>query len=148
MSKSLFRYVDRLELLSCYMLCFAFNIIFDFVKTVSIDSHLMEIFLMQLYNYQKYIILFLSIIVVIFHYQVLRKKKVEVYCRFIVGDTVQAIITRYVLECLMMLGIVFFLSLIVNIILNIHLENSIYLFCIFVIYILISSREVRKFENL
>ena len=32
MKKSLFRIIDRFELLSLYVLCFGFNIMFDYAK--------------------------------------------------------------------------------------------------------------------
>lgn len=147
MQKSLFRFVDRFELLSCYLICFIFNIAFDFIKTLSIDSYLLRTFLKQFHDYQAFIIFLFTFIVVIFHYQMLHKKKVEVYCRILVGDTILTITTRYILECLVILGIAFFISIITNIMLVIDLTNNIYLACFFVIYIFISSREVCKFEN-
>ena len=64
MRKSLFRPIDRFELLSCYVLCFGFNTMFDYAKTLSIDSFLLQNFLKQLYDYQVLIILLLSFIVV------------------------------------------------------------------------------------
>lgn len=147
MRKSLFRFVDRFELLSCYLLCFIFNIVFDFVKTLSIDSHLLQTFLKQFYDYQALITFLFTFIVVIFHYQMLHKKKVEVYCRILVGDTILSITIRYILECVVILGITFIISIIINIFLNINLTNNIYLACIFVFYILISAGKVWRFEN-
>lgn len=147
MRKSLFRFVDRFELLSCYLICFIFNIVFDFVKTLSIDSHLLQTFLKQFCDHQALIIFLFTFIVVIFHYQMLHKKKVEVYCRILVGDTILSITIRYILECLVILGITFLLSIIMNIRLSINLTSNIYLACIFVIYILISAGKVWRFEN-
>lgn len=147
MRKSLFRFVDRFELLSCYLLCFIFNIVFDFVQTLSIDSYLLQTFLKQFYDYQALIIFLFTFIVVIFHYQMLHEKRVEVYCRILVGDTILSITIRYILECLVILGIAFILSIIINICLRINLTSNIYLACIFVIYILISAGKVWKFEN-
>lgn len=148
MSKSLFRFVDRFELFSCYLLCFIFNIVFDFVKTLSIDSHLLQIFLKQFSDYQALIVFLFTFIVVIFHYQMLHRKKVEVYCRILVGDTIRAITIRYIVESLVILGIAFLLSIMINICLSIKLTSNIYLACILVIYILISAGKVWSFENL
>lgn len=147
MKKSLFRLIDRFELLSCYVLCFVFNIMFDYVKTLSIDSYLLRTFLKQFYDYQVLIIFLLTFIVVIFHYQMLHRKKIEVYCRILVGDTILSATIRYIFECLVILGIAFIISIIINIMLDINLTNNIYLSCIFVVYILISSRMVGRFEN-
>ncbi len=61
MRKSLFRFVDRFELLSCYLICFIFNIVFDFIKTLNIDSHFLQTFLKQFYDYQALIIFFVYI---------------------------------------------------------------------------------------
>lgn len=147
MKKSLFRLIDRIELLSCYILCFGFNIMFDYVKTLSIDSYLLEIFFKQFYDYRGLIIFLLTFVVVIFHYQILNRKKVEVYCRVLVGDTIRSITIRYFLECLAILLIAFVISAIANVILGIGLTNNIYLSCVFVVYILISSVMVSRFEN-
>lgn len=147
MKKSLFRLIDRVELLSCYIFCFAFNIMLDYIKTLSIDSYLLKTFLKQLYDYQGLIILLLTFIVVIFHYQMLNRKKIEVYCRILVGDTIWYATIRYIFECLAILGIVFVISIIINIILDINLNDNFYLFGVFVVYILISSRMVSRFES-
>ncbi len=147
MKKSLFRLIDRFELFSFYVLCFGFNVMFDYVKTLSIDSYLLQTFLKQFYDHQALIILLLTFIVVINHYQMLNRKKVEIYCRILVGDTIRFATIRYIFECLVILGIAFVISMIINAILDICLTNNIYLSYIFVIYILISSRMVSKFEN-
>lgn len=75
MKKSLFRLIDRFELFSFYVLCFGFNVMFDYVKTLSIDSYLLQTFLKQFYDHQALIILLLTFIVVINHYQMLNRKK-------------------------------------------------------------------------
>lgn len=147
MKKSLFRFIDRFELLSFYVLCFGFNVMFDYAKTLSIDSHLLQTFLKQFYDYQTLIMLLLAFIVIVEHYQMLNRKKVEIYCRILVGDTIQSAILRYIFECLIILGSAFVISMIINAILGIGLTNNIYLSGIFVVYILISSRMVSKVEN-
>ena len=91
--------------------------------------------------------LLLTFIVIVEHYQMLNRKKVEIYCRILVGDTIQSAILRYIFECLIILGSAFVISMIINAILGIGLTNNIYLSGIFVVYILISSRMVSKVEN-
>ena len=147
MKKSLFRLIDRVELLSCYILCFMFNIMLDYIKILSIDSYLLKTFLKQLYDYQGLIILLLTFIVVIFHYQMLNRKKIEIYCRILVGDTICSATIRYIFDCLVILGTVFVGSIIMDIILDINLINNLYLFAVLAVYILLSSRMVRRFES-
>ena len=105
MKKSIFRQIDRFELLSCYVFCFCFNTIFDYFKSLSIDSYFLYDFLKQLYDYQTLIVLLISFIVVISHYQIVSRKKVEVHCRIIVGDTIWSAVLRYFVECLILLAV-------------------------------------------
>ena len=148
MKKSLFRPMDRFELFSCYLLCFGFNSLSDYAKTLNIDSFLLRNFLKQVYDYQALIIFLLSFIVVIFHYQMINRKKVELHCRILVGDTIRGAVFRYFVENLIILGIALVFSVLLNVVLNIRLISNIYLFCVFVAYILISSRVVSSFENI
>lgn len=148
MKKSLFRLIDRVELLICYILCFGFNAMFDYVKTIDIDSYLLKSFFKQFYDYRGIIAFLLTLVVVVFHYQMLNRKKVEVYCRVLVGDTAWRVATRYIVDCLVILAMAFGISMIADIILSISLTNNIYLSCVFVIYILISSGMVSRFENI
>lgn len=147
MSKSLFRFVDRFELLSCYLICFISNIAFNFSKTAIVNSHFLQTFLKQIYDYQVYIILLLSFIVVITHYQILYRKKVEIYCRVLVGDTRLGITIRYITECLTILVIAYTLSIIIQSVLDVNMSNNIYLSYLFLAHILFSSKGVWKVGN-
>ncbi len=71
MRKSLFRF----ELCIAYLFCFSLNLIFDYVKTLSLDSYILKAFLEKFINYQTIINLFFTFIVVVFHYQMLHRKK-------------------------------------------------------------------------
>ncbi len=144
MSKSIFRVVDRFELLSCYIFCFILNILFNYVKTLSIDSHLLQTFLRQFYDYHAFIVFLLTFTAVISHCQILHRKQSEIYCRFIVGDTIKSITMRYILECFVILGVAITLSMIISIILRINFNNNIYLASCLIIYIFISSNGVHK----
>lgn len=146
--KSIFSLIDRFELLCCYLLCFCFSTMFDYSKSLSIDSYLLQNFLKQLYDYQVLIVLLLSFIVVIFHYQMVSRKKVEIHCRIVVGDTIRAIVFRYLVECSIILGIAFSASLIISAIVGISEANNLFLSCVFVVYILISSGQVKRFESI
>lgn len=146
--KSIFSLIDRFELLCCYLLCFGFSTMLDYSKSLSIDSYLLQNFMKQLYDYQVLIVLLLSFTVVIFHYQMVSRKKVEIHCRIVVGDTIRAIVFRYLVESSIILGIAFIASLIISEIVGISEANNIFLSCIFVVYILISSGQVKRFENI
>ena len=78
---------------------------------------------------------------------VAQKKKTEIFCKMLVGDTIFNITIRYALNCLMILIFVCFLSTLANVYLKFNLTSNFYLTFIFIIYILISTREVRKYEN-
>lgn len=147
MGRSLFRFVDRLELCITYLFCFSLNLLFDYVKTLSLDSYILKAFLENFMDYQILINFLFTFIVVIFHYQMLQRKKTEIYCRILVGDIISKITILYTLECLMILGFVYLLSIVINIYLNFSLTSNLYLVCIFIIYILISTSQVGKYEN-
>ncbi len=146
--QSIFRRMDRFELLSGYVLCFCFNSMFDYSKSVNIDSYLLSNFLRQLYEYQILIVLLLSLTVVFFHFQMIRRKKVEIHCRIVVGDTIGSVVFRYFIDCLIILCIAFGISGILNAIAEINITNNRYLLYVFIGYILISSGRVRKYENI
>ncbi|MCF0131129.1 MAG: hypothetical protein HUJ71_05350 [Pseudobutyrivibrio sp.] len=148
MKKSLFRAIDRIELFSCYMLCFGFNLAFDYAKTIPVDSFLLQSFLKQLYDYQMIFMFLLTFIILIFHYQMLSRKKVELHCRILVGDTIHSAVFKYIIECLLILVIPFLLFAILSIGLDIRFINNVFLVCVFLFYIMISAMMVIRFENI
>lgn len=147
MGRSLFRIADRLELCITYLLCFSLNLVFDYVKTLSFDSYMLKAFFARFIEHQTLINILFTFIVVIFHYQMLHRKKTEIYCRILVGDTILNITILYSLECLMTLGFVYLLLMVINVYLNLTLTSNLYLVCIFFMYILISASQVGKYEN-
>ena len=147
MKKSLFRLTDILELGIAYIFCFFLNLTFDYVRTVDLDSYILETFLKNFLEYQSLIVVLSTFISIVFHYQVLYRKKAEVFCKILVGDTVFHITVRYSLDCLTILVFVYLLSGLVGVYLNLSLTSNLYLVFIFAIYILISARQVRKYEN-
>lgn len=147
MRRSLFRIADRFELCITYLLCFSLNLIFDYVKTLSFDSYILKAFLVRFIEHQSLINLLFTFIVVVFHYQMLHRKKTEIYCRILVGDTILNITILYSLECLMILGFVYLLLIVINVYLNLTLTSNLYLVCVFFVYILISASQVGKYEN-
>lgn len=147
MRKSLFRIVDVLELCTAYIFCFFLNVLLDYAKTLDLDSYILKAFLKNFIDYQPIIVLLFTFIVIVFHYQMLHRKKAEIFCRILVGDTVFHITIRYVLDCITILAFVYLLSVLANVYLNFSLTSSLYLVPILITYILISSRQVRKYEN-
>lgn len=145
--KSLFRTTDALELCTAYIFCFLLNLLFDYVKTLDLDSYMLKTFFQSFMDYQKLIVFLFTLIVIVFHYQMLYRKKQEIYCRILVGDTLFHITIRYSLDCLMILGFAFLLSTLVNLYFHFNLINNFYLVFIFIIYILISASQVRKSEK-
>lgn len=147
MKKSLFRIPDVLELCSAYIFCFFLNTLFDYIKTLDLESYILKEFLNKFTNYQQLIVLLFTFIVIVFHYQMLHRKKTEIFCKKLVGDTIFNITIRYILDCLMILIFIYLLSALVNVYFNFNLINNLYLVGIFVVYIIISAREVQKYEN-
>lgn len=114
MKKSLFRLTDMLELSFAYILCFSLNLLLDYVKTLDLDSYLLKTFLKNFIDYQPLVVLLFTFIVIVFHYQMLQRKKVEIFCRILVGGTVFNITTRYIRDSLTILIPVYLLSVLAN----------------------------------
>lgn len=147
MRRTLFRFADALELCTAYIFCFFLNLLFDYVKTLDLDSYILKAFFKEFMDYQTLIIFLFTFIVIVFHYQMIYRKKVEIYCRILVGDTIFNISIRYSIDCLTILVFVYFLSFLVNVYLNFNLISNFYLVFIFIIYILISARQVKKMAH-
>ena len=148
MKKSLFRLTDILELSIAYIFCFSLNLLLDYAKTLDLDAYILKAFLKNFIDYQPLIVLLFTFIVIVFHYQMLERKKAEIFCRILVGGTVFSVTIRYVLDCLTVLIFVYLLSALVNLHFGFNLADNFYLVLIFVTYILISARRVRKYENI
>lgn len=148
MKKTLFRLADILELGVAYAFCFSLCLMFDYVETVEMTSDILISFFRDFLKYQTLIIIFSTFLVVVFHYQFSCRKKTEVFCRILVGDTLFNITVRYFLNCLMILGLVYFAFALANAYLGFNLTSHLYLVPIFIVYILISARRVRKYEAL
>ena len=148
MKKSLFRLTDMLELSIAYIFCFSLNLLLDYAKTLDLDAYILKAFLKNFIDYQPLIVSLFTFIVIVFHYQMLERKKAEIFCRILVGGTVFSITIRYVLDCFTVLIFVYLLSALVNLHFGFNLADNFYLVLIFVTYILISARRVRKYENI
>lgn len=143
MRKSLFRIADILELCIGYIFCFSLNVFMDYAKTLDLDSYILKSFLKNYIDYQHLIVLLFTFIVLVFHYQMLHRKNTEIFCRILVGDTAFHIKICYMLDCIAILVFACFLSTLETVCLNVNLTGNFYLAIIFIIYILISARQVR-----
>lgn len=148
MKKSLFRLADILELGVAYAFCFSLCLMFDYVKTLEMTSDILTSFFRNFLKYQTIIVIFSTFLAMVFHYQFSCRKKTEVFCRILVGDTLFKITVRYSLDCLMVLGFVYLLFALANAYFGFDLTSNLYLVLIFIVYILISARQVRKYEAL
>lgn len=148
MKKSLFRPTDILELGVAYAFCFSLCLMFDYVKTLEMTSDIITSFFRSFLQYQTMIVILSTFLVVVFHYQFSCRRKTEVFCRILVGDTLFNITVRYSLNCLTVLGFVYLLFALANAYLSFDLTSNLYLVPIFIVYILISARQVRNYEAL
>lgn len=148
MKKSLFRIADILELGIAYAFCFSLCLMFDYVKTLEMTSDILTNFFRNFLQYQTMIVILSTFLVVVFHYQFSCRKKTEVFCRILVGDTLFSITVRYSLNCLMVLGFVYLVFVAANAYLRFNLTSNLYLVLIFIVYVLISAGQVRKYEAL
>lgn len=145
MKYSLFRFIDVIEAFAIYLMCFSTNLIFIYVQTLDLgDSFILESFLESIIEYQIVINIFLTFIMIVFHYQFLNRKKTEISCRILVGDTMINVVIRYILNILTILVFSFLLSLLLNFYLELNVTSNLYLVFIFIIYILISAGKVEK----
>lgn len=136
-----------LELSFAYILCFSLNLLLDYVKTLDLDSYLLKAFFKNFIDYQPLVVSLFTVIVVVVHYQMLQRKRTEIFCRILVGGTVFNITARYVRDSLTILIPVYLLSVLAKAYLDFNFFSNFYLVLILIIYILISARQVRKYEN-
>ncbi len=145
MKYSLFRFNDVFEASAIYLFCFVSNLILMYVQTVDLEgSFILMSFIESIVDYQLIISILLTFIMMIFHYQFLNRRKTEISCRILVGDTKQKVIRRYMLNSLAILGFSFLLSLSLNFYLDLNVTSNLYLVLLFIVYILISAGQVKR----
>jgi hypothetical protein len=145
MKYSLFRFIDVFEALAIYLICFTSNLIFIYVQTLNLeDSSILKSFFKSITDYQLIINILLTFIIIVFHYQLLNRRKTEIYCRILVGDSMVNIVIRYIWNSLAILVLSFLLSLSLNFYLELNVASNLYLVFIFIIYILIFAGQVKR----
>ncbi|QCT75792.1 hypothetical protein EST43_11370 [Macrococcoides canis] len=148
MRYSLFRFIDFFEICILYIVCFISNTLLMNIQIFNLsNSFILQSFLQSLSEYYYITLILFSFIIIIFHYQFLGRKKTEVFCRILVGDTMIQIIKRYILDSVCILLIAFLISLVLNLYLKIDVKGNLYLIFIFVTYIIISAGQVKQNEN-
>lgn len=149
MKYSLFRKYDVIESFSLYLICFLSDSLLTFFKNLKPeDNDMVYIFLKSISDFQIIVIIFLSLILLVFHYKILTKRKTEIFCRILVGDTKSAIKRRYMIHSFSILFISFLLITTLNLIIQTNPFSNLYLLCIFVAYILVSTSKVQIYENI
>ena len=83
MKKSLFRLTDLLELCLAYSFCFSLNLLMDYAKTLDLDAYILKAFLKNFIDYQPLIVSLFTFIVIAFHYQMLERKKAEIFAEYL-----------------------------------------------------------------
>lgn len=127
MKKSLFRLTDMLELSIAYIFCFSLNLLLDYAKTLDMDAYILKAFLKNFIDYQPLVVSLVTFTVIVFHYQMLQRKKVEIFCRILVGGTVFNITTRYIRDSLTILIPVYLLSVLANAYFDFNFFSNFYL---------------------
>lgn len=143
MRYSLFRKSDMIESFSLYLICFLSDTLLSFSKFLKLENNsIVYVFLKSISDFQIMIVIFLSLLIIVFHYKFLLKRKTKIFCRVLVGDTKSAIKRRYIVHNLSILFISFLLILMLNLIIQINPLSNLYLLSIFVIYILVAMNKV------
>ncbi len=83
MKKSLFRLPDVFELYIAYIFCFSLNVLLDYARTLDVDSYILKAFLKNFIDFQPLIISLFTFIVIVFHYQMLRRKNTEYFAEYL-----------------------------------------------------------------
>ena len=148
MKQSLFRKKDVMELCILYIVCFMLEFMLENIKNIKINIEIVEYFLSGFARYKIPIVLLFSIVVVVYHYQFVFRKKKEIYCRILVGDTLQDIKKRYILENVTILLLNYLLFNVISIYLDIDVFKNSYLFFCLLMYILVSTSGMKNYESI
>lgn len=145
MKYSLFRLIDIFELVIIYLMCFTSNSVLMYVGRLDFkNSFVLYSFLEGILDYQLTINIILTFMAGLFHYQFLIRRRAEVSCRILIGDTISNIVVRYILHSIFILVLSFVLSLVLNLYLSLKLTNNLYLMPIFIFYIIFSASQVKR----
>lgn len=144
MRYSLFRFRDVIEAFAIYFMCFGLNLFLVYIQSSTMEvASLLEAFIDGIVEYRILISIFLTFMMAVFHYQFLNRKKTEIACRILVGDTREYVITRYIVNSLTILLFSFVIALVVGVYLDVAATSNLYLLFLFMGYLFISVRQVK-----
>lgn len=141
--KSIMRGKDRAELLISYLLCFSLITLSLYSQTIEIKQHILREYIKSFTDHYVFLSLVATLVVMIFHYQVLSKTKIEIRCRVLVGDILSRIKIRYVVECFGILAAAYLIHTYLGYFLGVKIGTGLYLIGVFGAYILITGRLVK-----
>ena len=135
MDRSILRLNNRLELVFLYLGCFLLAGFFVYLKHQADDSEVLMSYIKFMIEKRRAFVLGFSAFVLVFLYQLVTKARTEVRCRVLVGDTLRQIKLRYLVECLILLGI----STVVHLLLGFEIVDSFYVLLALAAYVLLSA---------
>ncbi|EKU50394.1 hypothetical protein CD133_05960 [Staphylococcus massiliensis CCUG 55927] len=139
MSKSLFRTNEVIELLFIYLFCLIVNSLITYISLHDWSDYIvLESYISLFIDYQNIIIIAVSFISLVYHYQFNRRKATEVRCKIIVGDYLFNLLLLHISLNLMILLLSFSISSLINLYFNIPFLSNFSVLGILVIYIFIS----------
>lgn len=146
--KSLLRLYDIVEFFISFFICFSINIIFSYVSTIKVNSYMLHSFLAAILEYQDRISTSFTLIVIVVLYDFIHRKKTEVFCRILVGDTIQKIMMNFFCRSIIILVIAFMYSIIISLIFNFDIIKNIRSLLIIISYLIITTFIFRNYENI
>ena len=145
MKKSLFRWRDILELSLLYGICFMVNFAFHYTSRWNLTEYsIVEEFLENLFIYRKCFLFVITLVTITFHYQMLGRKKDEIHCKILVGDTRKNIILRNIVHNFIILSTITVVFIALDISFGFEVISDVYCFCIFAIYIFVGTIQVKR----
>lgn len=144
MNKTLFRLTDIIEVTTIFLFCFITNILIYFWGLIyNEQTTLIAELINSIAKYRYTITSILTVLVVIYLYQFIKRRKKEIVIRYLVGDVIREI-KKYYLMCLFftLIGNYIF-SLLFSLLLSIPLSINIHLLLLISCYCLLSTLWVR-----
>ena len=144
MKGSLFRFGDLIEAGLVFFTCLIATIIFAFLgqNFHGEESYLAE-FIFSILEHQETVALALTLLALIFIYQFIKRRQLEVRLRFLVGARMNMIRLGYLCLLLASLLTAFFLTICLGLLLSLSLQLTIEVFLFLLVYCLVSMIWVR-----
>ena len=147
MGKSILRQEEDFELFLLYTTCFISDFLIRYINTLNFKSYNTILFIRHLFNHRVLINSSLTFVAAILHYQILQGKKIEIYCRLLVGATLKDITFVYFENCIIILLLSYLVSVILHVFMDIRLDNNRYLIFLLLFNIVIGIKQVICYES-